>query len=143
AAGGRAPAPPAEPFGPCHSAGKNQASEHSPVFPRGRGGFSSNFSVPEHPPLPRRNSPAVAQPAAAPETPRHAAATIVGDYELLGKLGQGGTGVVYRARQRSLNRIVALKMILAGAHADPKLLARFKADAEVVARLTDPNIGQV
>src|SRR5438477_2719458 len=52
-------------------------------------------------------------------------------------------GVVYKARQLKLNRTVALKMILAGAHATPEELARFKAEAAAVARLQHPNIIQV
>ena len=52
-------------------------------------------------------------------------------------------GVVYRARQVGLNREVALKMILAGAHAGPDERARFRIEAEAVARLQHPNIVQV
>jgi serine/threonine protein kinase len=64
-------------------------------------------------------------------------------YKLLGVLGHGGMGVVYRARQDGLNRLVALKMILAGEHAGPQHLARFQAEAQAVARLQHPNIVQV
>src|SRR5687767_10722991 len=66
--------------------------------------------------------------ATLPRASGAAAGLDVPGYELLGELGRGGMSVVYRARQRGLNRPVALKMILGGAHASPAALARFRGE---------------
>ncbi len=64
-------------------------------------------------------------------------------YDLLEKLGEGGMGVVYKARHRDLNRIVALKMIRGGEQARPDHFVRFRIEAEAVASLRHPNIIQI
>src|SRR5262245_7155252 len=85
---------------------------------------------PDHP------TPAAAVGALGP-------AKAIPGFELLEELGRGGMGVVYLARQLDLNRLVAIKMIRAGAHADSEDLARFFIEAEVIARLRHPHIVQI
>jgi tetratricopeptide (TPR) repeat protein len=98
-------------------------------------GLPSGSSRSWHPPtIPTDDGPSPRSPEALPE---------VEGYEILGRLGQGGMGVVYRARQRGLERLVALKMIRGGPHAAPEHLARFQIEARSVARLRHPNVVQI
>jgi WD40 repeat protein len=77
--------------------------------------------------------------AVLPESPAEPGLSF-GDYELLEVLGKGGMGIVYRARQRSLQRLVALKMVRPGVLETPAELERFRQEAETVAHLDHPNI---
>jgi serine/threonine-protein kinase len=108
-----------------------------------------------HPPHPRawqklhdtdRTDPLETQTLAS-STSTHSVATSSGlvppNYDILGELGRGGMGVVFKARDRKLNRDVALKMMLSAGYAHADDLARFKAEAEAIARLEHPYIVRI
>jgi serine/threonine protein kinase len=81
--------------------------------------------------------PRVPAPGAATDLPP------VPGYEMIRELGRGGVGVVYAVRQKALNRTAALKMLLAGGHAGAEQRARFRTEAEALARLRHANIALI
>src|SRR5262249_18128981 len=84
-------------------------------------------------PVPETPAPQTAQ-SPTPRLPQ------VDGYEILGQVGRGGMGVVYKARQTKLNRVGALKMILGGGHAGSEEQARFLTEAQAVAQLEHPTL---
>jgi serine/threonine-protein kinase len=119
------------------SQGSTHAQGAAPASPVSAGSetFAPSGSFPEFLPGP--------PPGPVPALDLEPAAPVIPGYEILGVLGRGGMGVVYRARQVELDREVALKMILAGGHAGPEERARFRSEALAIARLRHPHVVQI
>jgi hypothetical protein len=111
----------------------DETSTMEPAAAAGVGG-SAEHPVPENVGATGTSPPALAQPSCPSQ---------IGEYDILGEVGRGGMGVVYKARHRGLRRLAALKMVLQGTFASAQQRLRFQLEAELAARVQHPNIVQV
>jgi serine/threonine protein kinase len=116
---------------------RRQLADYLQEFPELRGPSASLHPTPVGAPHTENQTPPALPPASATAWP------LIPGYDILDELGRGGMGVVYKARQERPDRLVALKMVLAGAHAGSQEVARFRGEAEKTARLQHPHIVQV
>jgi len=119
----------------------NIGAEFAPAAPD----LSAAVSLPpDVPPPPPEPAPAVPAPpeSTASEQPatRLAAGRMFGGYQLVDKIGQGGMGEVYKARQVSLDRVVAIKILSKALYDNDEFIKRFEREAKAIARITHPNI---
>ncbi|WP_250846652.1 serine/threonine-protein kinase [Aquisphaera insulae] len=110
--------------------------------PGSRAGFDLDLDATEDPDRTEAPTTEPGGGASARRRPRAAGVEVPG-YEIIAEIGRGGMGVVYKARHVRLNRLVALKMILAGAHASDDQIARFHIEARAVAQIQHEGIVQI
>ncbi|HEY3319535.1 MAG TPA: serine/threonine-protein kinase [Planctomycetota bacterium] len=119
------------------------------IVEEGKGGKTSRKVIigpdappPHEPALVIGSDPAPKTPSKkmAPSDAADTIGRLFGSYEILSEISRGSFGVVYKAKQQGLDRIAALKVLLAGTHAAPEAVARFQREAKAVARLKHPNI---
>jgi serine/threonine-protein kinase len=111
--------------------------------PAGERPLASALPLAARGPLAANENNTTLPPRVAGPPPRPTAMRDVPGFEVLGELGRGGMGVVCKARQLAPPRMVALKMALPDPSADGEAVARFRVEAEVISRLTHPNIVQI
>ena len=116
------------------------AGELAAVIERGLATFTDRTAGPPRPSAAEQPTITGVDGPTRDAPPLGAQVKYFGDYELVDEIARGGMGVVYRARQRSLSREIALKMILAGGTADREQVRRFHFEAESAARLNHPGI---
>ncbi|HAT09683.1 MAG TPA: hypothetical protein DCS97_03630, partial [Planctomycetes bacterium] len=110
--------------------------------------LSVALSIPDGQPPPPQPMPAVPAPGQSAEAeaavvgglPRLTAGRMFGGYQLEAKIGQGGMGEVYKARQVSLDRVVAIKILSKALYDNDEFIKRFEREAKAIARITHPNI---